>query len=60
VTLTPKGEKCVDKLARLHRRELQSLQDQFAVPDLSAGGDKERAQKRARGAGRKTRRATAG
>lgn len=38
VTLTAKGEKCVERLARLHRRELESLRNQFAVPDLSARG----------------------
>lgn len=34
VTLTDKGERCVETLARLHRAELLSLKGEFAVPDL--------------------------
>ena len=36
VKLTRKGDDCLEHLARLHRRELLSLQGQFAVPDLTA------------------------
>lgn len=35
VELTKKGERCVEKLARLHRAELLSLQSGFEVPDLT-------------------------
>lgn len=41
VHLTPKGEKIVEKLARLHRDELLNLQGIFQVPgaqDLNGGG----------------------
>ena len=37
VQLTQRGSKCLERLARLHRLELQSLQGRFAVPDLIAG-----------------------
>jgi DNA-binding MarR family transcriptional regulator len=37
VQLTQKGSRCLERLARLHRLELQSLQGRFAVPDLIAG-----------------------
>lgn len=36
VHLTEKGEGFLERLARLHRAELLSLQGQFTVPDLSA------------------------
>lgn len=35
VSLTGKGEKCLERLARLHRAELQSLREASA-PDLTA------------------------
>jgi DNA-binding MarR family transcriptional regulator len=35
VELTKKGQRCVEKLARLHRAELLSLQGGFEVPDLT-------------------------
>lgn len=38
VRLTRKGAKCLAQLARVHRTELLSLQDEFAVPDLRAFG----------------------
>lgn len=34
VTLTKKGDQCLERLAHLHRAELLSLQSDFAVPDL--------------------------
>jgi DNA-binding MarR family transcriptional regulator len=37
VQLTQKGSRYLERLARLHRLELQSLQGRFAVPDLIAG-----------------------
>ena len=36
VKLTKKGDACLERLARLHRAELMSLQGEFAVPDLTA------------------------
>lgn len=36
VQLTPKGERCLERLARLHRAEHLSLQGKFFVPALSA------------------------
>ncbi|HEY2863199.1 MAG TPA: MarR family transcriptional regulator [Casimicrobiaceae bacterium] len=36
VNLTRKGGECLEHLAQLHRRDLLSLQGQFAVPDLTA------------------------
>ena len=36
VQLTEKGEQRLEQLARLHRAEYRSLQDQFAMPDLTA------------------------
>jgi DNA-binding MarR family transcriptional regulator len=36
VELTAKGERCLEKLARLHRAELLSLRSGFEVPDLTA------------------------
>ena len=36
VQLTKKGSRCLERLARLHRLELRSLQDTFAVPDSIA------------------------
>ncbi len=36
VQLTSKGERCLEKLARLHRAEHLSLQGKFFVPALSA------------------------
>ena len=36
VKLTGKGEKCLERLARLHRNELVTLQGEFAVPELTA------------------------
>lgn len=38
VKLTRKGNECLGQLAHLHRAELLSLQDEFAVPDLTASG----------------------
>jgi DNA-binding MarR family transcriptional regulator len=38
VTLTRKGNQCLEQLARLHRLELLSLQGTFTVPDLTALG----------------------
>ncbi len=35
VKLTRKGDECLEHLARLHRDELVSLQDQFTVPALT-------------------------
>lgn len=34
VHLTRKGERCLEQLAHLHRRQLLSLQGTFAVPDM--------------------------
>ena len=34
VQLTPEGEECLGQLARLHRDELQSVKDGFAVPGI--------------------------
>lgn len=36
VTLTRKGDQCLEQLARLHHAELQSLQGEFFVPDFTA------------------------
>ena len=36
VTLTRKGEASLDRLARLHRTELESLRDALALPSLVA------------------------
>lgn len=36
VTLTRKGEACLDQLAHLHRAELVSLQGEFGVPDWTS------------------------
>ena len=36
VHLLPRGEQCLERLARLHRAELLSLQGEFAVPDMKA------------------------
>jgi DNA-binding MarR family transcriptional regulator len=36
VKLTRKGGECLEQLARLHRGELLSLQDEFPVPNLTA------------------------
>lgn len=36
VQLTSKGERCLEKLARLHRAEHLSLQGKFSLPALSA------------------------
>jgi len=38
VKLTQKGENYLERLALLHSVELQSLQGQFVVPDLTAAG----------------------
>lgn len=35
VHLTPQGEACIERLARLHRDELQSARAGFSVPGLS-------------------------
>ena len=35
VTLTKRGERCLDQLAQLHWNELVSLRGKFAVPDLT-------------------------
>jgi len=35
VQLTSKGERCLEKLARLHRAEHMSLQGKFSLPALS-------------------------
>jgi len=37
VALTQQGEQCLDHLARLHRDELQSVKDGFAVPGIGDG-----------------------
>ena len=34
VRLTPRGEACLDELARLHRNELATLAGRFTVPDM--------------------------
>ncbi|HUQ53471.1 MAG TPA: MarR family winged helix-turn-helix transcriptional regulator [Gammaproteobacteria bacterium] len=36
VDLTPKGERLVERLARLHRTELMSIQDRISFPGLKA------------------------
>lgn len=36
VELTRAGQRCVERLARLHRAELLSLQGEFSVPGLEA------------------------
>ena len=38
VQLTSKGERCLEKLARLHRAEHLSLQGRFSLPALGADG----------------------
>ena len=38
VRLTRKGSQCLEQLARLHRRELLSLQGTFTVPELRVPG----------------------
>jgi len=38
VRLTPAGDDCVARLARLHRDELQSIRAGFAVPGIHAAG----------------------
>jgi DNA-binding MarR family transcriptional regulator len=35
VRLTRKGDRCLEQLAHLHRRQLQSLQGTFTVPDMA-------------------------
>jgi DNA-binding MarR family transcriptional regulator len=35
VKLTSKGARCLEQLAELHRAELLSLKDEFAMPDLA-------------------------
>jgi DNA-binding MarR family transcriptional regulator len=37
VALTQQGEQCLERLARLHRDELQSVKDGFAVPGIGDG-----------------------
>ena len=39
VRLTPSGEQCLKRLARLHRKELRSLSDVFQVARISAFND---------------------
>lgn len=34
VRLQPKGERCLERLVRLHRAELASLQGEFSVPQV--------------------------
>lgn len=34
IRLSRKGEECLERLARLHRAELLSLQGKFTVPDI--------------------------
>jgi DNA-binding MarR family transcriptional regulator len=41
VGLTPAGERCLRRLARLHRNELDSLSKVFAVARMSAFNDRE-------------------
>lgn len=38
VRLTPRGEKCLEELALLHRAELKSVKNGFAVPGLTQAG----------------------
>jgi DNA-binding MarR family transcriptional regulator len=38
VHLTPAGETCLERLARLHRDELQSIRSGFAVPGMAPPG----------------------
>jgi DNA-binding MarR family transcriptional regulator len=38
VHLTPAGEACLDRLARLHRDELESVKYGFAVPGMTPPG----------------------
>jgi DNA-binding MarR family transcriptional regulator len=38
VRLTSKGERCLERLAQLHRAELQSLQGEFVVPGWDVFG----------------------
>ena len=37
ITLTPQGERQLERLARLHRDELRSVRDGFAVPGIGGG-----------------------
>lgn len=37
VALTQQGEQCLEQLARLHRDELQSVKNGFAVPGIGDG-----------------------
>ena len=39
VSLTKEGERCLERLARLHREELRSVQHGFAVPGLAVDPD---------------------
>lgn len=45
VRLTPKGARCLERLAQQHRAELQSLQGEFVVPGWGAS-DSERIARR--------------
>lgn len=36
VRLTPRGERALERLARLHRNELLEIQDRLAIPGLGA------------------------
>lgn len=40
VTLTPRGEECLRRLAELHRAELRSLSGVFQVANISAFNDR--------------------
>jgi DNA-binding MarR family transcriptional regulator len=40
VQLTGKGERCLERLARLHRAEHLSLRGEFSLPDFTADGSK--------------------
>ena len=39
ISLTKEGERCLERLARLHREELRSVQHGFAVPGLAVDPD---------------------
>jgi DNA-binding MarR family transcriptional regulator len=39
VALTPEGEQCLERLARLHRDELRSVKSGFAVSGVGAGAE---------------------
>lgn len=41
VHLTPKGERCLSKLALVHRLELESLRDTFRIARITAFNDDE-------------------